>query len=151
MVIDRQATMYSEVYSILNMLGQNYKSSIPKQILNLVENKRFKEYTPKYSVSIPLWKQNISKDATEFICMLHYNYWIKNEDEKKEIDNILTTNQKKKDEYLKIKYNPDNIFKKQNSNIEKSEETALVQIEEENWKNKIIKFFNKLLQKIKLK
>lgn len=82
MVVNRQATMYSEIYGILNMLGNDYKDSIPKQILNLIEDKRFKDYTPKYNVSIPLWKQNISKGATEFICMLHYNYWIKSEDEK---------------------------------------------------------------------
>ena len=149
MVIDRQATMYSEVYSILNMLGKNYRSSIPKQILNLIENKRFKEYNPKYSVSIPLWKQNISKDATEFICMLHYNYWAKNEDEKNEIDNILSTNQKKKDEYLKIKYNPDNIFKN-NTNIEKNiraESTDLIEYKEP----VIKKIINKILKILHIK
>ena len=149
MVIDRQATMYSEVYSILNMLGKNYRSSIPKQILNLIENKRFKEYNPKYSVSIPLWKQNISKDATEFICMLHYNYWTKNEDEKNEMDNILSTNQKKKDEYLKIKYNPDNIFKN-NTKIEKNikaESTDLIEYKEP----VIKKIINKILKILHLK
>lgn len=149
MVIDRQATMYSEVYSILNMLGKNYKNSIPKQILNLIENKRFKEYNPQYNASIPLWKQNISKDATEFICMLHYNYWTKNEDEKNEIDNILTTNQKKKDEYLKIKYNPDNLFKN-NTNIEKNikaESTDLIEYKE----SVIKKIINKILKILHIK
>lgn len=149
MLIDRQATMYSEVYSILNMLGKNYKNSIPKQILNLIENKRFKEYNPQYNASIPLWKQNISKDATEFICMLHYNYWTKNEDEKNEIDNILTTNQKKKDEYLKIKYNPDNLFKN-NTNIEKNikaESTDLIEYKE----SVIKKIINKILKILHIK
>ena len=49
MVVNRQATMYSEIYGILNMLGNDYKDSIPKQILNLIEDKRFKDYTPKFS------------------------------------------------------------------------------------------------------
>lgn len=146
MVVNRQATMYSEVYGILNMLGNDYKNSIPKQILNLIEDKRFKDYTPKYNVSIPLWKQNISKGATEFICMLHYNYWIKSEDEKNEIDNILTNNQKKKDEYLKGKYNPDNIFKN-NTNIEEAESTDLIEYKEP----VIKKIINKILKILHIK
>ena len=135
MVVNRQATMYSEIYGILNMLGNDYKDSIPKQILNLIEDKRFKDYTPKYNVSIPLWKQNISKGATEFICMLHYNYWIKSEDEKNEIDNILTNNQKKKDEYLKVKYNPDDIFKNRNVNNNDITQNVQEKLNEEYNKN----------------
>lgn len=135
MVVNRQATMYSEIYGILNMLGNDYKDSIPKQILNLIEDKRFKDYTPKYNVSIPLWKQNISKGATEFICMLHYNYWIKSEDEKNEIDNILTNNQKKKDEYLKVKCNPDDIFKNRNVNNNDITQNVQEKLNEEYNKN----------------
>ena len=140
MVVNRQATMYSEIYGILNMLGNvstGIVSSIlcAKQILNLIEDKRFKDYTPKYNVSIPLWKQNISKGATEFICMLHYNYWIKSEDEKNEIDNILTNNQKKKDEYLKVKYNPDDIFKNRNVNNNDITQNVQEKLNEEYNKN----------------
>ena len=43
--------------------------------------------------------------------MLMLNY-IANEQEKNEINNILAENEKKYEEELKEKYNPDNLFKK---------------------------------------
>lgn len=142
MVKNRQATMYSEVYGTLNMLGKTYINSIPKKILNLIEEKRLKEYNPKYNINIPLWKQNISKDATEFICMLHYNYWTRNDKEKYEIDNILSTNQKKRDEYSKLKYNSDNIFKKdEKSEIKQENNVSMIEYKES--------MFTKIINKIK--
>lgn len=146
-----EAKIYSEVYALIQLAGKDYQDMLPDKVKKSINLKRDKGYTPIYNINIPLEKQNIQKDSLAILANIQYNYWCTTEQEKrdfiKELEQIDIDNEKR----IREKYNPDNIFKKQNSNIEKSEETALVQIEEENWKNKIIKFFNKLLQKIKLK
>lgn len=54
---------------------------------------------------------------------------------KNEIDNILTNNQKKKDEYLKVKYNPDDIFKNRNVNNNDITQNVQEKLNEEYNKN----------------
>ena len=86
---DSMAIGYSEVYSLLNILGQKYINSITKKLYNVIENKRAKSYNPTYDLSIPLYKQKISKKGTALICLLHYNYWCESEEEKNKINQIL--------------------------------------------------------------
>ena len=66
-----QAMVYSEVYGILNMLGENYIKLIPIKLYNFIKENKSIKYNPNFDNSIPLEQQNISKNATAFICMLH--------------------------------------------------------------------------------
>lgn len=143
--------IYSEVYSLIKLLGYDFESLLPDKVKETIAMKRDKNYNPQYSMDIPLEKQNIHSDSMAILANIQYNYWCRTPEEKEQFLKELKQIDIDRENKIREMYNPDNIFKKQNSNIEKSEETALVQIEEENWKNKIIKFFNKLLQKIKLK
>ena len=93
MVDIKQAKMYSEIYEILEILGDYYKNKIPKKTINLIKESKLEDYTPKYSRNIPLYKQKIDRKVVVFICMLHYNYWCESEEEKKQIKKILKFNQ----------------------------------------------------------
>ena len=46
--------------------------------------------------------------------MLNINYWCKDESEKKALIDKYSENERKYQEELRIKYNPDNLFKKNN-------------------------------------
>ncbi|MBO5142445.1 MAG: hypothetical protein J6C46_05530 [Clostridia bacterium] len=81
--------MYSEVYSILNLLGEEYINKIPKKIINFVRKNRMNTYTPKYSFEEDLDKQNIKKDSLALIALLNFKYWTENEKEKREIYSLL--------------------------------------------------------------
>ena len=118
MVDINQAKMYSEIYEILEILGDYYKNKIPKKTINLIKESKLENYTPKYNRNIPLYKQKLDRKAVVFICMLHYNYWCTDEQEKSQIKKILKYNQKEKNEkYDKYK----DKFK--NNKIEKIEES----------------------------
>ena len=52
---------YSEVYQILNLLGNEYINKLPKSLFNMLEEKRDINYNPKYTDDIPLNKQNIKR------------------------------------------------------------------------------------------
>ena len=83
-----------------------------------------------------------------FLTILNLNYWCDSENEKEEILTALSKNdklEKKDQEELQERYNPDNIFKKKNELKEQitdnSENMQLIEYKEQG-------FIKKLLHKI---
>lgn len=150
-----QAMVYSEVYGILDMLGENYIKLIPIKLYNFIEENKSIEYKTNFDSNIPLAQQNISKNATAFICMLHYNYWCTTEEEKSQLKKVLDYNQKKKQEELS-KYNEDIFSKKANKTkietytqeiSELSNKQFPVVIQKQTWFTKFINFFKKIFKR----
>lgn len=141
--------MYSEVYSILNMLGESYINKLPSKLFNLIETSRKINYNPKYDSTIALEKQNIKSDTVAMIALFHLNYWCESDKEKQQLIKLFNDNEKKYQAELREKYNPDNIFKNQtvntvpNPNEQVVTETAMVGYKESVWV-KIKKWFQSL-------
>lgn len=106
--------IYSEVYQVLNLLGNEYIDKLPSSLVNMVKDKRQVNYIPQYTDDIPLNKQDIKKETMAIIALLYLNYWCENENEKLEVQQILKRNEDKYQTELKEKYNTDNIFKNYN-------------------------------------
>ena len=147
--------MYSEVYSVLNLLGDDYKKKLPNKLLKLIENKRNTNYEPKYDSGTSLLWQKIKRESLSMIALFHVNYWCDSEKEKNELKELFKANEQRYRTYIKEKYNPDNIFKNDtkskivepettsstlNENI--SQNTELSEIKES--------IFQKIIRKIKL-
>lgn len=139
--------IYSEVYQVLNLLGNEYIDKLPKSLFNMLEEKRNINYEPKYTEDIPLNKQNIKKETLSIIALLHLNYWCENSNEKNELNQMLKDNENRYQNELRKKYNSDNIFKNRNKkdeikeNIVQNEVALVVEYEEP--------IFKKLINKIK--
>lgn len=104
-MITKQA--YSEVYTVLNMMSEALRNKIPQNVLNGIANKRDKQNI----IRVKNIKQlNISEQAEEVLAVLYKNYLASNEEKKiiKAKERILF---ERKQEELRKKYNPDNIFK----------------------------------------
>ena len=84
---------YSEVYSILNLLGKDYIDKLPNDLYKMIKENRNMEYSPLYDLSIDINKQNISEQALAMITLLNLKCW-SNEDEKKEIQKEIDKNEK---------------------------------------------------------
>lgn len=109
--------MYSQVYGILQMLGEEYINKIPSKLYNLIKEERMEEYSPKYSIDDDIQKQDISTEAMAIIALIHLNYWCETEKEKDELRELFKRNE---EEYIKLqneKYNPDKLFKKEETNV----------------------------------
>ena len=104
--------IYSEVYQVLNLLGNEYINKLPNSLLNMLKEKRNINYNPQYIEDIPLNKQNIRKETLAIIALLHLNYWCDNEKEKLELKQILKNHEDKYQQELRNKYNSEDIFKK---------------------------------------
>ncbi len=151
-VLDKK--MYSEVYGVLNLLGDKYKKRIPHKLYELIYNNRLEEYNPVYSMNIPLSEQNISKRAVSFICMIHYRYWCVSDKEKEMINSVLLDNKKKQQEkyfnyFSKGKEQSVNLDKtKEDNRSDKNNQQLMVISDAHKWYRKI---YYKILNVLKIK
>ncbi len=145
-MVDNFNIMYNEVYSFLNLLGNEYIEKLPNNVYEYIKKERIPDYNANINPAKNISSQ-ISKNTLAFISYLNLKYWTTSE-EQQELITIYKENDIKK-ESLKQKYNPEKIFKKTTS-IKPSENKALIK-EEQNWhtklKNFILSFFNKIKYK----
>lgn len=55
--------MYSEVYSILNLLGNSYIAKLPKSLFKMIEEEKSSTYNPQYREDQSLNEQNIKRES----------------------------------------------------------------------------------------
>lgn len=138
--------IYSEVYQVLNLLGNDYIDKLPTSLINMLREKREVNYNPEYTDDIPLNEQNIKKETMSIIALLYLNYWCEDENEKLEVKQILKSNEDNYQLELRERYNPDNIFKNYKQKSKKVEaniddETSMIP-----YKKSI---FRKIINKLK--
>jgi len=140
---------YSEVYEILNLLDEKYKEKVPDKVRKFFAEERLKDYKPEIDVDTPLIEQNLNRETIVLLAILNLNYWCDTPEEKQEILDELSNNEKEKQELLE-KYNPDNLFK--NKTEEKQESAHTEELSVIKYKkpgifrrilDKITKFFKK--------
>lgn len=144
----RKKQMYSEVYSVINLLGKEYIMKLPEELYKTVERERDTLYNPQYDLNKDITTQNISSTSIAMITLLNLKYWCKDENEREELKSILNENEEKYQLEMKDKYNLEKAFVKEKniSNLDKDNETikienALVKIKEN--------LFTAILKKIK--
>ena len=105
---------YTQVLEVLNNMEKENVDKIPIKLIEFFENNSDKEYNFKLKPGISLRNQNLTEYALALLAMLNINYWCKDESEKKALIDKYSENERKYQEELRIKYNPDNLFKKNN-------------------------------------
>ena len=134
---------YSEVYSILDMLGNSYINRLPSSLYKMIKEEKLDEYKPQYNSTILLEQQNVRKEALSIIALFHLNYWCTSNDEKTKLKTLLNKNEEKYQAEIREKYNPDNIFK--NRRIDTAANTEVDTVTMVEYKESIFKkFFNKI-------
>lgn len=137
---------YSEVDKILSFMEIRYVEKVPKKMREMFKNEKLQDYEPNIDKNIPLEEQQLERKTLAILAMLNLNYWCENEEEREELIRAYSNNDKKRNEELREKYNPDNIFKNKNKEREveqiTEEITAIAEYKKEN-------FIKKLLNKIK--
>lgn len=109
-----QAYAYAELLEVLSLMEEEYVNRIPKKLLNVFETNKASNYSNHINAEIPLEEQEISEKTSALLAMLMLNYWCDSEEQKQNLKNTFEENERKYQKELKEKYNPDNIFKKDN-------------------------------------
>lgn len=140
---------YAEVDAILELLEDELVNRIPEKVREFFKDEKDKEYKPTIRSDIGLDEQNLKAETISILTLLQLNYLCDSEDEKQEILNELQENDRLKEEELREKYNPDNIFKRRDEKIvsTEKEEKALVEYKNHNFIRKIINKIIKLFKK----
>ncbi|MBD8922352.1 hypothetical protein EGR52_02885 [bacterium] len=140
--------IYSEVYSILSLLGESYIKKLPVSLFNMIKEEKRQDYNPKYDSKINLEQQNMKRETLSMIALFHLNYWCNSDEEKNELKTLFKTNEEKHQAEIREKYNPDNLFKKRSTQQEEyvvTNEVAMVEYKEPFLKrifNKIKRMFH---------
>ena len=132
--------VYSEVYSVLNLLDENDLKRIPEDILFFIKA-NMSEDVDYMDKNQSLDEIKITRDAEDMLMLLTYHY-LCDDTEKVEVNKIMEENEKKHQEELKEKYNPDNVFNNVKSSEEQSNsstiETSEIIVTKESFISKII-------------
>ena len=141
------AKAYTEVLEIINHFSEDEYKKIPKEKIDFYEKHKDRKYDFKINPNIDLAEQNISQNANAILVSLFRDYFATAK-QKEILKNLLQQNQEKLEKEKYLKYNPDNIFNKSNSNINDSKDkVALVEIKNEVWYRKILNFFKRIFLK----
>lgn len=113
-----QAYAYAELLEILDCLGTEYTSKVPKKLMKVFKDYALSSYQNHIDVTKPLEEQEISQKTAALIGMLTLQYWCETAAQKQELTDIFKENERVYQENLRKKYNPDNIF---NNNVQAKE------------------------------
>ena len=123
MVTKEFAEASAEINEILKYLPKEEVEKIPSKLREFFKEVSSKDYVTNINPNIPLDKQQIKEKTKDIIALIYRNYWC-SEEERKELDQKLIENDRKFEEELREKYNPDNIFKN-NVTTTKEEESEV--------------------------
>lgn len=111
MVNIKLAEGISETLDILNHMDRSYVDKIPIKFREFLEKNKSKIYKPNLDHSKTINEMNLKNKTKDILTIIYMKFWCTPE-EKKNYFNILAENQIRKEKEARIKYNPDNLFKK---------------------------------------
>ena len=121
------------------------------ETIKMIEEEKSSTYNPQYREDQSLNEQNIKRESLSMIALFHLNYWCKSDEEKEQLKQLFKNNEEQHQAEIREKYNPDNLFKKNDIDVEETTEKTeckeLIKYKEENFLKKIlrkiVKFFKK--------
>ena len=136
---------YTQIIEILKHMDKQYVEKVPLKLRNFFEANCSKEYDFNINLNISLKEQNLKAKTLNILAMLNINFWCETKEHRQELNSLYSENERKYQEELREKYNPDNIFRNKNI-LEESvqrEELALVDVSS-------IPLHKKIFNKIKM-
>lgn len=121
---------YTEIGCLLKYFPNSFIEKLPNKLLEIISLRSDRKYLIDVDTDKSINEQNISDKTKKVLAVLTYNYW-SSETEKRDIIEHLNENEKKYQEKLREKFNPDNIFKNKASKVETIENSvAMVEYKE---------------------
>lgn len=141
----RQA--YTEVNMFLDLIGKELAEEIPIKLREFFKREMDKSYIPMINTDKPMTDQGLKRKTIAIIAGLNIHYWCKDSEEKKELLEIYSKNEKIYQEELTEKYNPDNVFKNKKEEVVIENTNLPVEIKKETFFKKLISFIKGLFNK----
>ena len=130
-----------------NMVPEEYIFKIPEKFREFLNEIEDKNYECKLDFEKNIDEQNITEKTKDLITVIYRNYWCTVE-ERNNLDIILTENEKRYQEELIKKYNPDELFKKKEEiRVDTSDNVSLIEYKKSTIFDKIKDFIKSIFKK----
>lgn len=139
---EKKIQIYTEIYCLLKYFPNSFIEKLPNKLLEIVSLSADRKYLIDIDTDKSINAQNISEKTKKVLAVLYYNYW-SNEAEKRDIIEHFNENEKKYQEELRIKYNPDNLFNNKITKEEKIENSTSMMEYKESIFSKIKNWFKR--------
>lgn len=149
MITNEFAEASAEINEILGYLPTEYVEKIPAKLRVFFNKVKKADYVSKIDPYKQLDEQELKPKTEILLTIIYRNYWC-NEEERAELDKILIENDKKYEEELRERYNPDNIFKKKEiieEKIETIQSNLPAEIKKESFVKKLFNYIKGLFRK----
>lgn len=137
--METKSKAYKEVWEILKFLPQKYIDKVPSEILNKIENQMDINYDFN-----PENDEEWLEETKAIIVMLFQDYWA-NQEQLEALNDIYKKRINAEEEKKREKYNPNEIFKKDNKIL--SEEILPAKIEKKTFIQLIIDYIRNFFRK----
>ena len=121
MVTNEFAEASAELIEILRYIPKTEVEKIPLKLRGFFEDVSKPNYNVRIDPRKPLEEQDLKEKTKDLITVIYINYWC-TEEEKQILDKQLLENDKKYEEELRKKYDPDKLFEK-NTKVQENEDT----------------------------
>ncbi len=121
MVTNEFAEASAELIEILRYIPKTEVEKIPLKLRGFFEDVSKPNYSVRIDPRKPLEEQDLKEKTKDLITVIYRNYWC-TEEEKRILDKQLLENDKKYEEELRKKYDPDKLFEK-NTKVQENEDT----------------------------
>lgn len=134
---------YSEIDEFLSLLKEEQRNKIPQKLREFFNEEKDKQYTKGISVDKDIKNQNLMEETLAIIALLNLQYWCEDEAERQRLKDVYAKNEKLWQDAFQIKFDSNEIFKKNVVVTKQQEETNTQMVE---YKESVI---NRLIKKIK--
>lgn len=98
-----------EVLDILEHMEKEDYEKVPQKFINMLEESASKDYVCNLDYSKRLMEMDLREETKSLLGVIYRNYWCP-EGKKAEFESKISENERKFQEELRKKYNPNNIF-----------------------------------------
>ena len=143
-----------DVLDILSHMSSSEQEKVSRKFVEFLKDNSSEDYVSNLDYTKSLDQMELSEEARGLIAIMYRNYWCTAE-EKQALDAKFIENEMKRQEELRERFNPDNVFgssskSESSEKIESnsSEETSIINVEKkEGIISKIINFIKGLFSK----
>lgn len=146
MVTNEFAEASAELIEILKYIPKTEVEKIPLKLRGFFEDVSKPNYNVRIDPQKPLEEQDLKEKTKDLITVIYRNYWC-TEEEKRILDKQLLENDKKYEEELRKKYDPDKLFEK-NTKVQENEDTKeLIKYEKHGIIYKLFSWIRRIFKK----
>ena len=138
------AKAYAEVYEILKSIPEEDFEKIPHEVLNMLEEKKDKEYEFQLQDNTEFEDQCLLRETKVLLAIFYRDYWA-TEEEKEKIKQKWKSDIAKDEETKKLKHNIE-IFKDTSTNNSRENINFPVEIKREKLFKRIISFIKEIIK-----